>query len=71
MFDVYQKKSDPMERVVVVHGSSLPAIFPSEEWRLLEKVNSVSANIGAYITKNDFYIYRTRPEVKGEDLRYL
>jgi hypothetical protein len=61
-----------MERVVVVHISSLPAIFLAEEWRFLGNVSSVSANIGEYITKNGFYIYRTRLEFKEEeDLHHL
>ncbi|MEK4031570.1 hypothetical protein WOC76_21735 [Methylocystis sp. IM3] len=72
MFDVYQNKANPTERVVVIHSSPLPAIFPMEKWAFLGSVSSVSANIGSYVSDNGFYIYRTSIEFKkGEAIRHV
>lgn len=64
MFDVYQKKSDPMERVVVVHSCALPPIFPETEWKFMGKISSVSENVQSHITERGFFVYRTSKEFK-------
>lgn len=70
MFDVYQNKFDPMERVVVVHSCSLRPIFPRSEWKFLGKISSVGENVKAYVTEQGFFVYRTSTEFKeGEALR--
>jgi transcriptional regulator with XRE-family HTH domain len=59
MFDVYENKSDKLERLIVARGAPIPAGQKGKEWVKLGTVPEVASDMKAEIQQRAFYRYKT------------
>jgi hypothetical protein len=60
MFDVYENKSDRLERLIVEQGAPIPAGQKGKEWVKLGTVQDIAPDMKADIQQAGFCRYKTQ-----------